>query len=113
MASLTGKSDRIRDLAFMIRDFISGLDAAIEEAPKKFYIAYKISQNIVCMQLRKHQIALYLKLNPTSVDLPPNGRDVSGIGHYGTGDFELLVQSEQEFEAARLYIRRAYEHVGG
>ena len=36
----------VKELAQSIKDFILGLDPAIEEVPKKFYIAYKISQNI-------------------------------------------------------------------
>ena len=40
------KPTMVKELAQSIKDFILGLDPAIEEVPKKFYIAYKISQNI-------------------------------------------------------------------
>ena len=33
-----------------LRDYIISLDSSIEEAPKKNYIAYKTSQNFVCIQ---------------------------------------------------------------
>ncbi len=111
---LDGKPDRIRELALSVREFISGLDSGIEEAPKKFYIAYKITQNIVCMVISKQQITLYLKLDPKSIPHPPSiARDVSEIGHYGTGDLELSIPSEQDFETAKAFIKAAYERVGG
>jgi len=44
---IEGKPEKIADLAQAIREFIMGLDPGIEESPKKFYIAYKISQNIL------------------------------------------------------------------
>ena len=48
----SGKSETIKEMVFDLRDFIMNLDGAMEEVPKKFYVAYKISQNIVCMELR-------------------------------------------------------------
>ena len=111
---LNGKSEQIKEMVFDIREFIMDLDPAMEEAPKKFYVAYKTSQNIVCMEVKKQKIILYLKLNPKELEnMPANARDVSEIGHYGTGDFELTVSSEKEVETAKEYIVKAYQKVGG
>lgn len=109
-----GKPEKITQLAQAISDFIMGLDPAMEEAPKKFYIAYKISQNIACMELHKQRIRLYLKLNPKRVKGPPKiTRDVSKIGHYGTGDLELSICNSGDFESAKRFIELAYQKVGG
>jgi predicted transport protein len=111
---IAGKPAKIVELAQKIREYIAGLDAAIEEAPKKLYVAYKTSQNIVCMEIQKQQILLYLKLDPRKIpNLPQNGRDVTDIGHFGTGDFELTVKSDEDFEIAKPFIELAYRHVGG
>jgi predicted transport protein len=111
---IAGKPAKIVELAQKIREYIAGLDAAIEEAPKKLYVAYKTSQNIVCMEIQKQQILLYLKLDPKKIpNLPQNGRDVTDIGHFGTGDFELTVKSDEDFEIAKPFIEIAYRHVGG
>jgi len=109
-----GKPARVTQLAQTIREFIMGLDPAMEETPKKFYIAYKISQNIVCMELQKQRIILYLKLNPKTVNAPAEiSRDVSDIGHYGTGDLELSLRKPNEFESVKELIELAYRKVGG
>lgn len=111
---LEGKSDKIKELAFAIQEFITGLDSAIQEVPKKNYIAYKISQNIVCMELQNQRVLLYLKLNPKEISNPPKiSRDMTGKGHYGTGDFEISVKSMEDFEIAKPYIVMAYQKLGG
>lgn len=111
---LEGKSDEVKELAFAIQEFITGLDSAIQEVPKKNYIAYKISQNIVCMELQNQRVLLYLKLNPKEISNPPKiSRDMTGKGHYGTGDFEISVKSMEDFEVAKPYIVMAYQKLGG
>jgi predicted transport protein len=111
---ISGKSETIKEMVFDLRDFIMNLDSAMEEVPKKFYVAYKISQNIVCIEVKKHKVILYLKLNPKDIsDLPSIARDVSEIGHYGTGDLEITLTSAQDLEAAKEFINAAYQKVGG
>lgn len=91
-----------------------GLDPAIEEVPKKLYIAYKTSQNIVCMEPQSRSIKLFVKLSAADVKSPPKFyRDVTKIGHYGTGDTEFTISSEQDFELVKPFIQMAYNKVGG
>lgn len=111
---LEGKPPHIQSLMHSIREFIVELDPAIEEVPKKYYVAYKISQNIVCMEPQSRNIKLFVKLSSTDVTSPPQFyRDVTEIGHYGTGDTEFTISSEQDFELVKPYIGLAYNKVGG
>jgi predicted transport protein len=111
---LEGKPEAIRQLAVALNDFIAGLDPSIEVAPKKFYVAYKTSQNIVCMEVKKQRVILYLKLDPKAVHGPKGiTRDVSSVGHFGTGDLEISIRGSADFEAAKAFIQMAYEKVGG
>ena len=104
----------ITELFNKIREYIVELDSSIEEAPKKHYIAYKTSQNFVCLQLYKNKITLYLKLNPEEVNpMPKQGRDVRVIGHFGTGDFELTIKTEKDFEETKHIIDEALKNIGG
>lgn len=108
------KSTEIKELMQTIREFITGLDSSIEEVPKKLYIAYKTSQNIICMEPQKRAVKLFLKLSPSDVDRSlSNFRDVSSIGHSGTGDVEFTVGSSDDFDNAKKYIELAYSKVGG
>jgi predicted transport protein len=111
---LNGKPEAIRQLALAANDFIVGLDPSIEVAPKKFYVAYKTSQNIVCLEVKQQRVILYLKLDPKSVRGPKGiSRDVSDLGHFGTGDLEVSIKNQTDFDAAKPFIQMAYERVGG
>jgi len=111
---LEAKPERVRELAQSVREFITGLDTAIVEVPKKYYIAYKISQNIACMWVGSKEIAIYLKIDPKEITPPLEiVRDVSKIGHAGTGDTEVSIESEKDLELAKPLIEKAYRQVGG
>lgn len=111
---LEGHSPVIREIALAVQEFMIGLDPSVEESPKKYYVAYRTSQNIACMEVQKQKVTLFLKLNPKKVTGPKGMfRDVSDIGHFGTGDFELTVSSLEDLEIAKPFMRQAYETVGG
>jgi predicted transport protein len=111
---LDGKPELMREMAVSVNDFITGLDPSIEVSPKKFYVAYKTSQNIVCMEVKQQRVLLYLKLDPKICRGPKDlSRDVTDVGHYGTGDLELSLKSSADLEAAKPFIQQAYEQVGG
>lgn len=111
---LAGKSKEIQEIAFAIQKFIMELDSDIQEVPKKNYIAYKSSQNIVCMEIQGQRVLLYLKLVPKEIINPPQiTRDMTGKGHYGTGDFEVSIKNAADIEVAKPYIEMAYQKIGG
>lgn len=106
--------NHILELFNAVRDYIVTLDSSIEETPKKNYIAYKTSQNFTCLQTYKKKLTLYLKLNPDEIKpIPKQGRDVRKIGHFGTGDFELIIKNIQDFEETKHLINEAYKNIGG
>lgn len=111
---LEGKPETVQRLARLTQDFIMDLDSAMEEVPRKNIVAYKTSQNIVCVYVQRRRLLLFLKLNPAQLNpFPENGRDVSKIGHYGTGDLELSISTEEELEQAKPLIARSYQKIGG
>jgi predicted transport protein len=106
--------ENILELFNTIRDYIVTIDSSIEETPKKNYIAYKTSQNFACLQTYKKKLTLFLKLDANEVNpMPKQGRDVSEIGHFGTGNFELIIKDLADFEDTKLLINEAYKNIGG
>ena len=111
---LKGKASSIRDLFFGVQEFMQALDEAIEEAPKKFYVAYRTTQNILCVEVKKQKLLLFLKLDPKKLPGPAGiSRDVTKIGHLGTGDLEITIRSEADLALAKPFLRLAYEEAGG
>ena len=101
-------------LAQSIQEYVLELDPAIEEIPKKLYITYKISQNLVCMEIHKNRVLLHVKLDPKKVDAPKRlARDVTDIWHYGTGDLELSVRNQSDLDIVKPLLEQAYRKIGG
>ncbi|NLA62320.1 MAG: hypothetical protein GX857_03725 [Bacteroidales bacterium] len=97
-----------------IREYIVDLDSSIEEIPKKHYIAYKTTQNFVCIETQRKKIVLYLKVNPDEIEKMPNqARDVRQIGHFGTGDLGLTIKSMMDFEETKELISLSLKNIGG
>lgn len=110
---LTSGTDKTRELFDELRDFTLELADDVVESPRKFYIAYRVIRNFLCLEIHKGHLLLYLRLSPDEVDLEHEMiRDVSDIGHYGTGDVEVRVESKDDIELAKQLIEKAYDNSG-
>jgi predicted transport protein len=105
--------DNLKNILLDLQEYILSIDETIEEAPKKLYIAYKVSQNFVCIEVKKSKLIMFLKINPKDIEIPKNGRDVRNIGHYGTGDLEITINNFDEMERAKELIKKSFENIGG
>ncbi|MBL8998225.1 MAG: hypothetical protein JNL44_13005 [Gemmatimonadetes bacterium] len=113
-AHVEGKPPAIQELFASVQEFILSLDSSIEQAPQKLYVAYRTTQNIVCVEVQRQKVTLFVKLDPKKHAGPKGiSRDVSNIGHFGTGDLEITLRNHQDLDAAKPFIRLAYEKVGG
>jgi predicted transport protein len=55
------------------------------------------------------KLVAYLKTDDEILEEPGFTRDVTYIGHYGTGNLEVTIASRQDFERAQLLIITSYE----
>jgi len=106
-------TDKTREFFNELREFTLELADDVVESPRKLYIAYRIIRNFLCLEIHKAHLLLYLRLDPVEVDLENQMlRDVSDIGHYGTGDVEVRVESKDDIEIAKQLIEKAYDNSG-
>lgn len=106
-------TDKTRELFNELRDFTLELADDVVESPRKNYIAYRVIRNFLCLEIHKKHLLLYLRLNPTDVDLENTiVRDMRDIGHFGTGDLEVRVESKDDIELAKSLIEEAYDNSG-
>ncbi len=100
---------QLKNIYESICDYILSLGDDVVENHLKLYIAFKKVQNIVCVEIYQKQIILYLKLNPKDVELEEGfTRDMSSVGHYGTGDLQVIIKNEKDFERSKKLIEKAY-----
>jgi len=102
-------TDKTVELFQELRDYITELGDNVVESPRKFYVAYRVIRNFICLEIHKAHLLLYLRLNPEDIDLEnKNVRNVSEIGHYGTGDIEVRVERKDNIDLAKELIEEAY-----
>lgn len=98
-----------QNLFFSIRDYILSLGDDITENQLKYYVAFKKSKNVICVEVYQSALILHLRLTPNTVELVPEFiEDVSTKGHWGTGDLRIIIKSKEDFEKVQPLIDRAY-----
>lgn len=78
----------------------------------KYYVAFKRIKNFACVEIHPQTGALlvFVKVDASSIELVPEfTRDVSNIGHYGTGDLEIRIESRVDFVRAQPLLLKSYE----
>lgn len=76
-----------------------------------FYVAYRRIKNFACVEFRNQlgRLLIFAKVDPSTVAIEPGfTRDVRKIGHFGTGDLEITIGSDADFERAKPLLDRAY-----
>lgn len=105
----TELSPAMVELLDTVEAHIFSLGDDVQRKELKLYYAYRRLKNFATLVLQKSRLLLYLHLPPESETLPANGRDVSQVGHWGTGDIELSISNQAEFDLAKPLIIKAYE----
>lgn len=79
---------------------ITNLDNGIEVKPTKVYIAFKKgSKNIVDIEPQRKQLKIFINAKWGTIDdLKKIAKDVSSIGHYGNGDYQIQVKDDENLE---------------
>lgn len=105
-------SENLKKLMQEVEDYILSLGDDVQKKELKHYYAFTRIKNFVCMEIRpqSEKIILYLKLPYSEVPVKSeNITDVSGVGHYGTGDTKVIITSSHELEIAKELIFKSYE----
>ncbi|HRD87325.1 MAG TPA: DUF5655 domain-containing protein [Accumulibacter sp.] len=102
----------MRDRYEALRAYLLALGDDVQETTLRFYIAFKRIKNFACVEFRPTtgRINVFVKVDPASITLEPGfTRDVSNVGHFGTGDLEITLSKAEDLEKALPLIKRSYE----
>lgn len=92
--------------------FALSLGDDVVKNERSLYFAFRRLKNFACVEVHpsSRNLLVYLKLDPDSVELQDGfSRDVSNIGHFGTGDLELRISGNSPWLTVEELTRRAYE----
>jgi len=92
-----------------LKERILSLGDNIEVRPRKLYVGFVAGTNFVDVRPQKNQLKLWINLPKGSLDDPKKvARDVSEVGHWGNGDYQVLVESSDELDYLMTVIKQSF-----
>lgn len=100
----------LQELFESLEGYVLSLGDDVQRKDLRLYIAFKRIKNFTTVVFQKDRLLLYLKLDPTKVDLVEGfTRDVREVGHWGTGDLMVIMKNANDLDRAKPLISQAYE----
>jgi predicted transport protein len=100
----------VEDVWEVLKAFLLALGDDIQMKELEHYTAFRRLKNFVCVKVRPNDLQLWIRLEPSSVDLEEGfSRDVTDLGHLGTGNLELRIQNLSGLERAKPLLLRSYQ----
>lgn len=109
---LEQSSPDLRDRFEALKAFLLALGDDVQMKVLKYYFAYRRIKNFACVEVhpQSQRLLLFVKVDPSSIQLEKGfTRDVHNIGHYGTGDLEIMIQNNEDLERAKSLLLKSYE----
>jgi predicted transport protein len=102
--------DAIGELRDALDDVLVSLGEDVRRIERKQYRPYRRLRNIACVgRGQRSEVLVYLRADPKKADLISGfTRDVTGLGHHGTGDLEVRLRTEKDLERAGDLLRLSY-----
>jgi predicted transport protein len=110
---LEGKPEHIQELFYAVQDGIlswQSEEGDIIETPNKLYISYRHGRNFAEVEVQNRALKIHIDIPHAQLHDPDDiSRDVSDIGHWGTGDTQVKVSSMEEVDYVLSLIKQAYQ----
>lgn len=91
------------------KERVLSLGDDIEIRPRKEYLGFIRKTNFVDVQFQSKNLKIFINLKIGELDDPKGVcRDVSNIGHWGNGDYELKVDDDSDLDYIMFLIKQSY-----
>jgi predicted transport protein len=106
---LSGKSDETVELYETFKNAILNLGADIEIKPQKMVIGFTVKGKVFAdVLVLKTSLKLWINLKIGTLDDPKHlSRDVSNVGTWGNGDYEIRVSDTANLEYVMSLVKQA------
>jgi predicted transport protein len=102
----------LRDLYDSLEAYLLALGDDVTKTVRQFYYAFRRIKNFACVEIhpKSNKLLVYIKGDPAEVTLERGfTRDVTNIGHYGTGNIELTLKSRKDLDRAQPLLLASYQ----
>lgn len=104
-------SEEIQELYEELKELILSWDSAIQIKPVKLYNSFKLKRNIVDIHIQKKALKIWINLKYDELHDPEHtARNVSETGHWGNGDYEILMKDNQNIEYIASLIKQSWRY---
>jgi predicted transport protein len=104
---LENVNEEIKELYEKFKSAILNLDN-LEVRPKKKYIAFVAGKNVVDILPQKRTLKIWINLTKGELEDPKEiTRDVSTTGHWGNGDYEIQINTDDDLEYILSLIKQS------
>lgn len=104
-------SIEIQELYEELKEIILSWDSKIKIKPTKLYNSFKINRNIADIQIQKKSLKIWINLKYGKLHDSENiTRNVSETGHWGNGDYEIVLRDNQNIEYIASLIKQAWRY---
>lgn len=102
-------NSELKNRYYILKDFIMSLGDDVQEKKLKNYFGFKRIKNFACIEIhpKTDAVLVYTKANIKDVEMFT--RDVTDIGHYGTGNLEIKFTDMKQLDEVQKYILKSYE----
>ncbi len=101
--------DNIVELYSDLKNYILNLGDDIKVKPTKLYIGFISNTNFVDIRIQKKSLKLWLNLTFGKLNDPLKlARDVSQIGHWGNGEYEISISNDEYLDYLASLIEQSY-----
>ncbi|MGA3060160.1 MAG: DUF5655 domain-containing protein [Candidatus Bathyarchaeia archaeon] len=106
---LDGLPKETVELYQALKERILALGYNIEVRPRKLYIGFVIGTNFVDVRPRKSGLKLWINLTKGELKDPKNmAIDVSKVGHWGNGDYQVIIGNSDGLEYLMTLIKQSF-----
>lgn len=104
---------KLLDLYEKTKAFLLGFGEDVQFKKLQNYHAFKRIKNFACVEIypQVKKVTVFVKVDPKNIPLEKGfTRDVSEIGHFGTGNLEITIKSNDDLQKAESLLRQSYEN---
>ncbi len=107
---LQGIPEEIVETYLELKERILNLGDNVDIRPRKLYIGFIANTNFVDIRLQKAQIKIWINLAIGELDDPKKlAMDVSKKGHWGNGDYEIILKPGSDLDYLMTLIKQSYK----
>jgi predicted transport protein len=107
---LLGIPDEIKELYEKFKTLVLSIGNDIKIKPTKYYMTFISKSDFTDVEFHKRELKVFFNLKKGELNDPKGlTRDISQIGHWGNGDYELKMSNDEYLDYIISLVRQSYK----